>query len=386
MLADYPYARGPPIGWRAALRREIDMKTKDSSYERFLKDDTTVTDVSQKLVKNVSDVPIVNMSTDSVCNVEKMDVDTMQKLPAEKKPCIDLTLEEDLSKLSLHVKPEENVVSNDVLNKLVPKPIVFVKNEPIDVEDQDSLITEMKNEDTARQYFDAKKSYKGRFYESTITENDILNSKTKKIVITTSTLRGVFDKQNDSKGLNVISAPGATVKALSKIVECELIACKTQPKVNVIITAGLNDFDRNHDLLTVKKDMIDLKKKIVDMLPNASCNFVRLPLPPTMCKLPENAFDIDRDRTLDILMFNNFLVSLNDICHDLSLEHMGIVDPKLTGYESWFTRDNVFYTGKKHDRSAWRKTEPLESAMHLDDSLRFRFWKENIENFFDFSC
>ena len=132
--------------------------------------------------------------------------------------------------------------------------------------------------------------------------------------------------------------------------------------------------------------MIDLKKKIVDMLPNASCNFVRLPLPPTMCKLPENAFDIDRDRTLDILMFNNFLVSLNDICHDLSLEHMGIVDPKLTGYESWFTRDNVFYTGKKHDRSAWRKTEPLESAMHLDDSLRFRFWKENIENFFDFSC
>ena len=85
-------------------------------------------------------------------------------------------------------------------------------------------------------------------------------------------------------------------------------------------------------------------------------------------------------------MFNQFLLKMNDIDHDLSLENYGIVDPKLAGTESWFTPDRVFCTGRKHDRLGWRRSEPMPIAMHLDDAERCKFWKECIENFFDFSC
>ena len=379
MHADYPYARGPPIGWRASLRREIDMKVKDTSYERFLLNPDSVSDVTDKMRK-------IDCNADlNACNDVKLSDTLCLSTPAAKKPVIDLTIEDEMSKMTLNCHNEPISVKNDNLNSLIPLPIAFIKTEPIEV-DNDDLLLEMKNDNIVNEYNASKQNYKGRFFESTINENDILNGNVKKIVLTTSTLRGVFDKRNDTKGLNVISAPGATIKALSKVAECELVACKAQQKVNIVVTAGLNDFDKGHDLLTIQNDMAELKKSLKNIVPNALVNFVRLPLPPTLCKLPDNFFHVHRDRTLDILIFNKFLISLNDVCHDLSLESCGIIDPKLSGFEYWFSRENVFYTGRKHDRDAWRRTEPMHSAMHLDDSIRKEFWTESLENFFDFSC
>ena len=356
------------------------MKTKDSSYEKYLLNSDNVSNVTDKLkkadsktIKNCNDLcPNSNDVTMSECEKPKL------CSKAEKKPVIDITLENELSRMSI----------NEDVNKLIPMPIAFIKTEPIEVDmaENDCILNDMKRDVAVNDYLAAKNDYNGRFYESTIEKQDILNCKVSKIVLTTSTLRGIFDKENDRKGLNVISAPGATINALSKIANCEFVACKDQSKVNVVIAAGLNDLDKGHDLPKVKKDMADLKTNIKQILPNAEVNFVRLPLPPTMCKLPDNIFHAERDRTIDILCFNRYLLSLNDVDHDLSLENLGIVDPKISGYEAWFTRDAVFYTGRKHDRQAWRRTEPMQKAMHLEDATRKAFWKECIENFFDYSC
>ena len=72
--------------------------------------------------------------------------------------------------------------------------------------------------------------------------------------------------------------------------------------------------------------------------------------------------------------------------YDLSLENEGIISPRISGTEFWMSQDRTFETGRVHDRTAWRRTEPLHKAMHLADDVRRKFWTECIEFFFDFAC
>ena len=94
----------------------------------------------------------------------------------------------------------------------------------------------------------------------------------------------------------------------------------------------------------------------------------------------------EKDRTVEILLYNDFVTSLNDTDYVLSLQDEGIISPLISGTEFWFTKDKTFCTGRVHDRASWRRSEPMQNAMHLTDRVRKKFWKDCVEFFFDFVC
>ena len=136
----------------------------------------------------------------------------------------------------------------------------------------------------------------------------------------------------------------------------------------------------------MKNDIKNLKRSVQNTIPNVNLNFVKLPLPPVLCKLPGNNFISEKDRTSDILLYNDFIMSLNDRAYELSLQDEGIISPLISGFEYWNTPDKMFCTGRTHDRSAWRRREPMPKAMHLADHVRKKFWNDCIEFYFDHVC
>ena len=395
----YPYRYGEPIGWRASLQAEMNYGIRDQADTRYLSGNCNVYQEivnSSKLSKfarndnkaeNKASTPS-NSSTPMNVDCSSIEPEPEKQLKNDQKPYIDLTLEDEMGRMTL---ADSNVlieVKNDPLNKLIPMPIQFVKQEPIDQPEMeiDSLVNEMRTDQIANDYCKAKNDYKGRYYESSISVSDISNCHVSRIVLSTSTLNGVFSKKDCTKNINLIAAPGATINALSKIAKTELIACNACKKTDIVICCGLNDFDRGHDLVRIKNDIRSLKQCIKEFVPNASCNFVKLPLPPVLCKLPDNRFFTEKDRTTDILMYNDFVMTLNDVSFELSLQDEGILDQKISGTEYWPTHDKTYVTGRAHDRLSWRKTEIMPRAMHLSDEVHKKFWKNCIEFYFDYAC
>ena len=390
----YPYRYGEPIGWRSSLRAEIAYGVRQNSDKKYLDNNSDVyqeKSAASNLSKNVvTENKVTDSSSNVISNTSElpMAVDSEPEKPEVlSTPVIDLTLEDELGRMTLNENKVMIDIKNDPLNKFIPMPIEFVKQEPIEQPSMeiDGIVKEMEFENTLKDYNSAKKVYKGRYYESSITPNDVMCGKTSKIVLSTSTLNGVFQK-DCYKGVNLIAAPSATVNALYKVAETELIASKACPTVNIVVCCGLNDFDRGHDLVRIKNDLHRLKQNIVRILPQAKCNFVKLPLPPVLCKLPDNRFITDKDRTVEILMFNDFSATLNDVNYDLSLQNEGIISPRISGYEYWITQDKTYGTGRAHDRAAWRRTEPMPKAMHLSDDVRKKFWKEVLGFYFEYMC
>ena len=202
-----------------------------------------------------------------------------------------------------------------------------VEPSKIDMRDNDDILIEIKKEQLSLKYFEAKKSYTGKNYTSSVTKDNIVKDEVRGYLITTSTLAGLYDKSVCPPSLNVIEAPGAKIDQLEKIAQTELISCEGQDYVHVLSVFGLNDFCQNVPLAVIKNKVLSYKKALKLINPNIQCNFIQLPLPPKLCFLPDNLFPNFCNRTAEILLFNHFLTTQNDTRDFLSLEKIGVQDP-----------------------------------------------------------
>ena len=282
-------------------------------------------------------------------------------------------LSENISGVSIKTEPLEKTGNFE--------PIKNIKLEPLSDDTEDTL-KEMKKDSIKQRFIDAKSSYIGKRYKSSVELKDIEKDEVKGFLISTSTLAGIFDKKSCNFGVNVIEAPGAKIDQLENIVKTELIACEDQEFVYVASVFGLNDFCQNIPLSIIKEKVVSYKSTLKKINPNIQCTFIQLPLPPKVCFLPDNLFPNYCNRTSEILMFNLFLCSQNDTRDLLSLEKIGIQDPDCFSSETWSFKGHFFCTGRKHLRGYWRPSEPLYSAMHLHDKVRKKFLNEKVLPFF----
>ena len=233
----------------------------------------------------------------------------------------------------------------------------------------------------------AKIDYKnanGRFYFSSLTEEDILAGKTENWLATTSTLSNINCKTECKSNIVSVECPGATLKQMIRPLLTELKSCVASSPINLLVVGGVNNFLQQMSVEQVVAEAKQLKKAVNFIFPNAKITFVQIPLIPSLCKLPDDDFYLSKsnNRTLDFLVFNDTIkFELSDKICDVSLQNIGLL-PLRFGSSYWPGKLKFYVTGKSHDPTQWRETH-LFRGVHLKDTVRINFWNSKIRPFFN---
>ena len=218
-----------------------------------------------------------------------------------------------------------------------------------------------------------RENYKGRYYYSSYTDEDFKRTKSKYLVVTSSTMAYINKKHVPE--LQSIECPGATVAQTLGPLSIELQGMSPE---KVVVVLGVNNFLQAQSYVEVCEEAEKVHFFIKRACPRSTVLWVPIPLVPKVCVLPMGTHQVKKNRLLDVLMFNDFLRNkLNRGYSPLSLENIGCnMKNKLyiPGHRE------AYIVGDKHWYNCWRERQ-ISEAVHLKDALRARFWIE-IENYF----
>ena len=319
-------------------------------------------------------------------------------------PLIDLTNCDEFGA----IEPEDLAEAERVLPEMME---TFVKQEPVlepepDVEspapeaEPEAIVMQPSSSSDSnvpievvvrrKSLLEARKLYDGRFYRSNLLYSDLENpDKCNSWVITSSTLSGLSSNERvpGLKNIIAVEAPGATLAGMIKPALTELAGIRDISSPKILICGGVNNFLRNHSYMSAYFEATLIKRKIKELIPSAQVSFVKIPIIPKLCKLPEDTHEVVNDRTFDILNLNEaFGTGLSDSHHDISLQPIGVKSISL-GCKMWSVYDNdrnpkLVMTGRSHIMAQSRESEPTE-AVHIKTPIRKVFWSQHIVPFFN---
>ena len=354
---------GSPIGLKALQKISSQFCPKDTKK-------TNESPIAEQEPSSRSYVINSNPLFPDNCRV----VSKATKLPVVSDPDIEMT---DPTPLGT----EQSNELEDILIKCLS-----IKQECID--ESDAIFGNRDNNLLVEQWRNSKIDYKnakGRFYFSSLTENEILAEQNAKWLLTTSTLSNINCNVACKSDIVSIECPGATIKQMIRPLLTEMKCLESSSNAKLLVVGGVNNFLQGMNVDIVISEAVQLKKAVKFSYPNVQVTFMPIPLIPQLCKLPEDHFEIAQNRTLDFLIFNDYVrYDLSDTRSSISLQNIGLV-PLSIGCSFWPGKLKVFVTGKKHDPKCWRETHLVE-GVHLKDNVRIDFWNTQVKRFFYVKC
>ena len=147
--------------------------------------------------------------------------------------------------------------------------------------------------------------------------------------------------------------------------------------------------DQGRSVENICSDALLLKSRIKDYVPNAEISFIPIPMPPKIAELPDNPWKPAKSRTVDILVYNKFVIEKASDKKAPSLQDKGIEsiwrqDSHVTNsisYTDHEGRRKICLMGRRHIADQWRKIY-WKDKTHLHNSIRDAFWSSEVIPFF----
>ena len=135
-----------------------------------------------------------------------------------------------------------------------------------------------------------------------------------RLVVTTSTLAGVdeFYKKKPNIHVDRIELRGATISEVEKTLINEIGPLCKNFSFDILLVAGLNDFNNcSYSLPKILADILSLKFEIESLNSNNVVNFIPVPLAPKLVRLIGDNHKPKFDRSTEVLLFNRCLSLIN---------------------------------------------------------------------------